>query len=159
MLQALFFPQQPAQPLLPTTFVAKWTWFGWNFQDTVILFTDLFFPREIDLRGEVGLWTDPACLLLLFVSRLVGSVCFFSLYFLIVSLFSFRRSSMFGSLCFFPSHDHILPLLHDLLSLPLLIFGILSFLTDSVLIIVFHFNTDSIYFYLSRWIKILWASL
>lgn len=39
-------------------------------------------------------------------------------------------------------HDHFLPLLYELLFLPLLIFGILSFLTDSLFIIVFYFNTD-----------------
>lgn len=124
-----------------------------------------FFPQERDRRGRrdgVVDWPSmPA--LTFFLPCLVGSVCFFSLYFLILTLFSFCRSSMFGSLCFFLSprsrsssaawsfisslvsfcpHDHVLSLLHDLLSLLLLIFGILSFPTDSVLITVFHFNTD-----------------
>lgn len=63
-----------------------------------------FFPeREIDVEGEMGLWTDCVPALTFCLPCLVGSVCFFSLYFLILSLFSFHRSSMFGSLCFFLS--------------------------------------------------------
>lgn len=35
-----------------------------------------FFPeREIDVEGEMGLWTDPPCLLLLFVSPVLLALC------------------------------------------------------------------------------------
>lgn len=107
------------------------------------MFTDLFFPLRDRLGRRDGLWIDSACLLFLFVSPVLLAMW--------VSFLSTSQSSpsppsvgppclvLSVSSCF---HDHVLSLLHDLLSLPLLIFRILGFLTDSLLIIVFHFKTD-----------------
>lgn len=110
---------------------------------TLLFYLLIFFPWEIGLGGETGLWIDSACLLLLLVSPVLLAMW--------VSFLSAPQSlpspPSVGPPCLvlsvsFCLHDHVLSLLHDLLALPLLIFRILGFLTDSLLIIVFHFNTD-----------------
>lgn len=139
-----------------------------------------FFPERETWEERWGCGLT-ACLLLLFVSPVLLTLC---VSFLSTS-WSSSSSPSIGPPCLvlsvsFCPHDHVLPLLHGLLSLPLFLsvpmitfflcfmifylfpcssLGSLVFRLTQSSSLSFILTQTSIYFYPSRWIKILWASL